>query len=133
VHMSPSNIFDLAYLLSNSFLIHSCFFENHRQFAHSSAVGVENGAWPGQTDHLNAKSRGRLRLPIEAAETARARLPTVLLYNYTTALLTDTRLTQPPLHPNKSLVSLNLLVTDIYKNSESLVRFEAAISSWGIL
>lgn len=88
--------------------------------------------WPGQTDHLNAKSRGRLRLSIEAAETARARLLTVLLYNYTTALLTDTRLTQTPLHLNKSLVSLNLLGTDIYKKSESLVRFKASISPWGI-
>jgi hypothetical protein len=55
VHMSPSNIFDLAYLLSNSFLIHSCFFENHRQFAHSSAVGVEMA--PGQGKLISMPSR----------------------------------------------------------------------------
>lgn len=30
-----------------------------------------------------------------AGESARAPFPAVLLYNYTTALLTDTRLTQP--------------------------------------
>jgi len=46
---------------------------------------------PRQTDHLNAESRGRLSLPMAAGDFARAaRYPALLLYNYTTALLTDT-------------------------------------------